>query len=483
MSARTELYRFVEMGSVDPFSKNNNLFFVIDVSGSMNELVVGTRTRLDLVKDQMVKALDQLDAIRQSREIVMHIGINAFSADQNLLIERRAVDTAGIADLKAFVTGLTAIGGTPYNVFMQRIVDYFTYPSPGFRRAAFMITDGAPEPASTADLAALIGRDVIRRTGAYSKAVDNDVSLYGVAVAQFDTQYLGMLDNTPRDGIQAITIGSGDGLYNALLTEDYEERLVWTYTNAPYPVVFENETYLPAAVSHSEVESKQDIAKANLDVTFDLYNEAARRWLKDSIETVVSLTLWEQQDTDDGGDTNVVWKGRLSGVKPSGVEIVLSFDSVYTSLARPGLGARYQRMCRHLLYGRGCKVAKSNYAVAGVPTSVNGVTVIVPEAAAYPAGYFAMGMLELADGTSRLIVGHAGSALTLMRPMESLSRLFTDQGYGKSYGEVYGGLTCTLYPGCPRDRQTCNDRFNNLPNYGGFDWIPTKNPFGGSSIV
>jgi len=71
----------------------------------------------------------------------------------------------------------------------------------------------------------------------------------------------------------------------------------------------------------------------------------------------------------------------------------------------------------------------------------------------------------------------------MMRGSVSLSRLFTDQGYGMSYGMIYGSLTVTLYPGCPRDRQTCNDRFNNLENYGGFDWIPSRNPFNGSSIV
>ena len=483
MSALTELYRFVEVGSTDPFSRNNNLFFVVDVSGSMGELVVGTRTRLDLVKDQLTRALDRLLEIKAQAGITIHIGINAFSATQDLLIEKWDIDAAAIEELKTFVNALSPLGGTPYNVFMQQIVNHFTVTTPGFRRAAFMITDGEPEPTSSAAWAYAIGQDVIRRTGNFSKANDNDVSLYGVAVAVFNTEYLGMLDNTPRDGIQAISIGSGDGLYNALLTEDYEERLVWTYTNAPYEVVFNNETYVPAAVSHNEVESKQDVAKADLDVSFDLGNVAASRWLKDSVETVVSLTIWEQDDVDDGSDTHVIWKGRLAGVKPSGAKITLSFDSVFTSLQRPGLGARYQRMCRHLLYGRGCKVAKSNYAVAGVPTAVSGVTVTVPEAAAFPDGYFAMGMIEMGDGTSRLIVGHAGANLTLMRPMLSLTRLFTDQGYGKSYGEAYGGLTITLYPGCPRDRQTCNDRFNNLPNYGGFDWIPSRNPFNGTSIV
>jgi len=483
MSALTAFYRFAEGGPVDPFSRNNNLFFVIDVSSSMNELVVGTRTRLDLVKTQMRAVLDRLDEIRQQREIAMHIGIHAFSSSRNLLETRWNVNTDDIAALKAFVSGLTANGGTPYDRFMRQIVDHFTTRTPGFRRAAFMITDGEPEPQSSATSAARIGGDMIRRQGAFSKANDNDVNLHAVAVAILETPYLDMLDNTPRDGVQAITLGSGDDLYNALLTEDYEERLVWTYTNAPYPIEFNNEVYLPAAVSHSEVESKQDVARADLDVTFDIQNEAASRWLKDSIETMVGLTIWEQDDSDDGGDTHVIWKGRLAGTKPKGAEIVLSFDSVFTSLQRPGLGARYQRMCRHFLYGRRCKVPKANFAVRAVPTGVNGVSVTVPEAANYPPGYFAMGLIELPDGTSRLIASHSGSTIVMMRGSVSLNKLFNEQGYGQSYGMVYGGLAVTLYPGCPRDRQTCNDRFNNLPNYGGFDWIPSRNPFNGSSIV
>jgi len=40
-----------------------------------------------------------------------------------------------------------------------------------------------------------------------------------------------------------------------------------------------------------------------------------------------------------------------------------------------------------------------------------------------------------------------------------------------------------IYPGCDRVRATCESKFDNLDNFGGFPWIPTKNPFGGSSIV
>jgi len=484
MSARTELYRFVETGSVDPFSRNNNLFFILDKSGSMNEVAAGTRTRLDIARQQLTEVLDRLDGIRQERGITLHIGVCVFSSTSTDVIERRDAGTSDIDDIKAFLAGVVAAGNTPYDAPMAAAVEYFREPSSGFRRACFFITDGAPVPASTADTAALLAADMIRRRGEFSRDVDNDVNIYGVAVDLFDTVHLAKLDNTPRDGIQSISSTASQGLYNALLAEDFEERLVWNYTNAPYAVEYGGETYIPGAVSHSEVEAKQDIARANLDVTFDIDNPAARRWMKDSVEALVGLTVWElDEDDPEGLDASVIWKGRLSGVRPGGVSIKLAFDSVFTSLQRSGLAARYQRMCRHALYGRGCKVSKAAYTVVGIPSAVVGQLVTIPEAAGYPDGYFATGMIETPDGTLRFITSHVGSQITLMRPMESLGRLFAEQGYGLRYGEVYGGLSVKLYPGCDRSRGVCNGRFNNLENYGGFDWIPTRNPFGGSSIA
>lgn len=481
-AALTELYRFVEMGFVDPFARNNNLYFVLDRSGSMAELVVGTRTRMDIAKQQLIDVLDRLLEISAENGISIDVGVCSFSgAASTTEIVRRGIDATKVEELKAWVAALTPIwGGTAYNYPMQFARNHFLVPSPGWRRACFFITDGVPEPASSADAAASLAADMIARTGLFSKAVDNDVSIYGIAVDLFDTVQLAKLDNTPRDGIQSISSTSSQGLYNALLTPDYEEKLVWTYTNAPYEVTYAGEVYAPAAVQHSEVESKEDIARANLDITFDVYNDAARRWMKDSIEAIVTATVWQLHEDD---DVSVIWKGRLTGVRPSGVDIKLSFDSIFTSLARPGLGARYQRMCRHALYGRGCKVAKSAHGVQGVPSAVAGAVVTVPEAAGYPDGWFSGGMIETPDGALRFVIGHAGAQLTLMRPMESLIRLFTQQGYGTSYGMIYGGLVVKLYPGCDRSRGTCNSKFNNLENYGGFDWIPTRNPFAGSSIV
>jgi hypothetical protein len=56
-------------------------------------------------------------------------------------------------------------------------------------------------------------------------------------------------------------------------------------------------------------------------------------------------------------------------------------------------------------------------------------------------------------------------------------------GYGYSYGNSYGSQTVNLYPGCNKSMDHCINRFDNILNYGGFPWIPGKNPFGGTSIV
>lgn len=258
------------------------------------------------------------------------------------------------------------------------------------------------------------------------------------------------------------------------------ESKVWTFTSGDEPVEYMGETYTPVPIGRSEAETKNELSRANIEVKMDLDNSMGQRWLHDRIEAMVTLTIFERDEDD---EISIVWKGRLSGVKPTMSEIVLNFESVFTSLRRPGLRARYQRACRHVLYGRGCSLNKDDFAVFGKVTAVSNEVVTVPEAASYDDGYFAGGMIEGPDGTLRFITTHVGQNLTLIRPLEGINKGLVNAGYGKSYGMYYGGLGCRIFPGCPRDRNTCNNRFNNLPNYGGFPFIPLRNPFDGSSIV
>ena len=49
-------------------------------------------------------------------------------------------------------------------------------------------------------------------------------------------------------------------------------------------------------------------------------------------------------------------------------------------------------------------------------------------------------------------------------------------------GLAVGNVLQTL-PGCDRTINTCINKFNNVDNYGGFPYIPIKNPMGGAAPI
>jgi uncharacterized phage protein (TIGR02218 family) len=253
-----------------------------------------------------------------------------------------------------------------------------------------------------------------------------------------------------------------------------EGSTVYLKTNYDQPYTYDSgsgaEVYTPTTVKRTEIESKNEINKSGVNLTFPITDIMARHWMIDNVETVVTLTIFEVEDTD----VAVSWKGRLSSVKPGQSDITIAFESIFTSLRRPGLRARFLRSCRHSHYRRGCNLDKAGFAIPGICSAIttDGTQITVSAAAGFANDYFTAGMIAAPDGTLRFVTGHAGSTLTLMRRLPALDTAFAT-----------GPCSVTLYPGCDRTRVTCNTKFNNLPNYGGFDWIPTRNPFDGNSIL
>jgi uncharacterized phage protein (TIGR02218 family) len=238
---------------------------------------------------------------------------------------------------------------------------------------------------------------------------------------------------------------------------------VWNLTSSDTEEVFGGDTYIPTTMGRSEYESKNELSKANIEISFSIDNVIARRWIDTIADSNVTVTVWTKQD-----DTYfVTWKGRLSSVKPVDQSIKLIFESVFTSLRRPGLRRRFQRNCGHVHYGRGCFLNKEDFAVGAVATVVAGINITCPVAAGYPNGHFTGGIIKAPDGSMRFIMSHAGSALTVIRPFNTL----------------VNGNAITIYPGCNRTRERCNTTFANLNNNGSFPFIPIRNPFTGNSFA
>jgi len=238
----------------------------------------------------------------------------------------------------------------------------------------------------------------------------------------------------------------------------------WLYTSGQAAVDYQSETYQPATISRGGLEQSNELARLGLEIRMPRDLAVASLFLAAPPEGVVSVTLYRRHVGD--AEFITYWKGRITGARLSGAEATLKCEPIASSLKRPGLRARYQLLCRHVLYSSGCGALKDSFRVDGTVAAVSGVTVQVAAAASPPDGYFVGGMLATTAG-ARMIVGHAGIDLTLVAPMVGLT----------------AGDAVQLYAGCDHTMAHCKDRFGNLDNFGGFPFIPVKNPFTGDAIV
>jgi len=235
-----------------------------------------------------------------------------------------------------------------------------------------------------------------------------------------------------------------------------------------------------AAISHGDVVQTSEIERGRLELTWPLSHPFARRFLAPLGNRPVTLTIFRGHEQV-LGETVAHWKGRIVGAEVEGVRILLNCESVFSTLRRAGVRAKYQRLCRHALYGRGCGLDIAFHWQTGTVTSASGNALTIPEAAGQPAGWFRGGVLRFGAQLG-FITGQVGPTLTLSRPMPELAATLAAPEIDPATGDPIP-LVADIAPGCDLRAATCAAKFGNLPNFGGFPEIPGRNPFGGSSIV
>lgn len=269
----------------------------------------------------------------------------------------------------------------------------------------------------------------------------------------------------------------------------------YRYSSGDKDVPVGGVTWTKLAIKRGSISSSSDLEKNSLEVTFAADSEFAQSCLRSALEEVVFLTLSKYQS----GTVSMLWQGRLTGVKPDGATIVLTFENDYTSLARVGARYKYQRTCSHDLYGTGCKLNKDDWKVRTTLVSVSGSAVVLRGLEIYVDSYFRLGMLENKNGVCVGVEASSGNNITLIRRLDSLaSQVTTDaqlsvlatklqalnnaqtseeiaaaqsdyDAYNDTINYVY------VYPGCMKSLTAC-DGFGNTDNFMGFSFIPEDNP-------
>lgn len=261
-------------------------------------------------------------------------------------------------------------------------------------------------------------------------------------------------------------------------------------TNQSFFVTDSAQTYEPLTIKHSQIKQSHDVSQDAVTVDIGIDGGVlADLFLGWSLDSTMSLTI-KRGHFDSVQPAIVIWKGRVVSHKITKNILKLRCESIFTTLKRSGLRQKYQRSCRHQLYGNGCFVDKTLFEINNLGvTEINKTTLIIPDAALQVDGYFNGGKIVFTDGSERMIIGHIGANVTVDRSLSRsiLSGIVPNSiigaGFGNGFGYYFGGLEVTMFPGCDKTLETCNTKFNNVLNNGGFKWIPARNPLDGKTSI
>ncbi len=230
-----------------------------------------------------------------------------------------------------------------------------------------------------------------------------------------------------------------------------------------FDVDLDGTPYTILSIERNELALGAEAAKSALELKLPPNCDLVRHLLAASLTgdtTSVTLRIGRR---DSWGDywwlSGTRWMGRVLGVEIDADAARIRCESAQVSLKRIGLRRLYSRKCSHVLYSSACgasPITGSAFVLdvygrnveldGGVPDSVS--------------GGLAGGWLQTPDGARHMIISDYGSGVELLYPVA-----------------IESGTEVLLTVGCDHSTATCQSRFDNLDNYGGFPAIPSKNPF------
>lgn len=235
------------------------------------------------------------------------------------------------------------------------------------------------------------------------------------------------------------------------------------YTTANDVVNYLGQDYDPMYIRRDSIKGTEQIARSAIKVQLPRDASIVTQYVGGAPTNPVEVEIYQQSSVT----TSLIWLGRIMNVSFSGSEAIINCEPIFTSLKRSGLRARYQRNCRHALYDHRCALNKHLFRVDGVLTGATSTTLSATQFDAQPDGWFVGGYIEYGSTPEmRSIIAHVGATITLDAPL---------------VGPV-AGETVQAFAGCDHSFATCNSKFSNTDNFGGFPHIPKLNPFGDTPV-
>lgn len=257
----------------------------------------------------------------------------------------------------------------------------------------------------------------------------------------------------------------------------------FTYTSGQEDVVHLGKTYVPRPISRTTPEIQAQQTDRNLVVRLPLNDAFVQRYVTTLPASPDNLTIFRLHSTD-GGAPEVVtfFVGQVVNAAITGNEAKVNVVSTGKILGNQLTRQTFRNLCNHILYDARCAVDDSQFKMLVTVTAIStdGLTItvsggtntildtglqlsaqIVATADFFNGGFFRRAGIEHRMILTTVDNGGDSADFTVLLPFETLG----------------AGTVMELFAGCDHQLPTCTAKFTNTPRYGGFPFVPGRNPF------
>lgn len=236
------------------------------------------------------------------------------------------------------------------------------------------------------------------------------------------------------------------------------------------------QTFTGARISHGSIEKQNGLSDTGFVVAAQIHDiqDISRYLIFGMIPKIeigiikVSAGVTNDGTTAEWGvDTQLIHSGLLKTLKVDGFEVSVE------CVPEPMLSThqvprwRFTRTCNHPLYSTACAAAAASFSFGNSVLSLNiddRKVTISGQKPGVSASYWRQGvMVHTATGVRLTILNaeHNGGNTIVQLHQWTPDLALTD--------------SVTLYAGCDHTAWTCERKFSNLANFGGFPMVPNKN--------
>jgi len=230
-------------------------------------------------------------------------------------------------------------------------------------------------------------------------------------------------------------------------------------------VTFSGVSYVATQISRSSLQASTEDAINRLTINMPLDNTIVQRFIANVPGVRASVQVLRGHRNDGAEEAVLLFDGFVTNIEMDGKLSAKVICKPQTAVFnRSGPLISYQGLCNHVLYDVRCKIVRGLFTYTGLASSVVGSVVTVNGLSANGPDWAVGGFLQAPTAApldKRLIVSQSGDDVTLLLPIS-----FTILG-----------TTVDVLAGCDHSLPICQSKFANEINYGGFPFVPTKNPF------